>query len=113
VAPEEKARGDPRLKHWATSPLNLLDFRRAKQAAEKLGFFKIRRFRSRFGVQQTIKKIAQSVCRASYDIDDLLPFRMSEFFRSLFSPGGTLFVSEGTFSAACLALRKSSKFNGL
>jgi hypothetical protein len=58
-------------------------FRRALQAAEKLSFFKIRRFRSRFGVQQTIKKIAQSVCRASYDIDDLLPFRMSEFFRSL------------------------------
>jgi hypothetical protein len=43
---------------------------------------------------------------------------MSEFFRSLFSraasilfamgfsPGGTLFVSEGTFSTACSAVPK-------
>ncbi len=30
AAYEKKVRGDPRLKPWATSPLYLLDFRRAK-----------------------------------------------------------------------------------
>jgi hypothetical protein len=56
------------------------------------------------------KKIAQSVCRASYDIDDLLPFRMSEFFRSLFSRAESNFVRNAALAAEVRFLLRKALF---